>query len=80
MSPLVPSLLCFTGLLVCALSLRALRMVWASWRDRVAIAHTKPMGHVVWRGFDTFSVALWCVLYAVGGVVLAAGVFVLGRW
>ena len=78
MSPLVPYLLIVTGLVVCTMAVRALRMVMASWHGRVGIAHSKPMGHVVWRPFDTFSVSLWCVLYALGGVALLAGLFVVG--
>ena len=71
-------LLAATGLLVCAISLRALRMVMAHWRGRIADAQTVRMAHVVWRPIDTFAVALWCVLYAAGGVVLSTGILLLG--
>ena len=77
MSPLVPPLLVATGLIVCATSVRALRMVMASWQHRIAVAATKRMGHVVWRRFDTFSVALWCVSYAVGAFAVLAGLLLL---
>ena len=79
MAPLTPSLLVMTGLVDCAVSIRALRMVMASWHSRVANARSKRMAHVVWRPFDTFSVALWCVLYLAGGVVISAGILLLDR-
>ena len=77
MSPLVGPLLLATGLVLCVTSVRALRMVMAHWNGRIAAAHSRPMGHVVWRSFDTFAVSLWCVVYAAGGLAVVAGLLVL---
>lgn len=76
-SPAGASVLIAGGLTACLISIGALRLMTLYWRNRMGHAASRTMVHMVPSRIDVVGKVFWCVVYALGGLVVIWGIWAL---